>query len=60
MVLDADPLSDIRNTAKIRWVIKNGELYDAESMTEEWPHQKPLPPFFWRERTVNRSTAAPR
>ncbi len=60
VVLDADPLSDIRNTAKIRWVIKNGELYDAESMTEEWPHQKPLPPFFWRERTVNRSTDAQR
>lgn len=60
MVLDADPLSDIRNTAKIRWVIKNGELYDAESMAEEWPHQKPLPPFFWRERTVNRSTDAQR
>ena len=60
VVLDADPLADIHNTAKIRWVVKNGEVFDAEKMRQEWPDQKPLPPFFWRERTVNRSTDAQR
>ena len=50
LVLDADPLSDIHNTTKIRWVIKNGELFDAETMGQEWPQKKALPPFFWRER----------
>jgi len=50
LVLDGDPLADIHNTAALRWVIKNGELYEAESMTQQWPRQKPLPPFFWRER----------
>jgi hypothetical protein len=30
VVLNADPLADIHNTAKIRWVIKNGTVYDAE------------------------------
>src|SRR4029453_18963648 len=60
VVLNADPLSDIRNTARIGWVIKNGVLYDAESMKEEWPEQKPLPPFFWRERTVSRTTDSQR
>ncbi len=50
VVLDADPLGDIHNTTKIRWVIKNGELFDAETMGQEWPQKKALPPFFWRER----------
>jgi imidazolonepropionase-like amidohydrolase len=50
LVLDADPLSDIHNSTKIRWVIKNGELFDAETMGQEWPQKKALPPFFWRER----------
>jgi imidazolonepropionase-like amidohydrolase/Tol biopolymer transport system component len=48
VVLDADPLADIHNTTKIRWVVKNGEVYDAGTMRQEWPAQKPLPPFFWR------------
>jgi imidazolonepropionase-like amidohydrolase len=60
VVLDADPLQDIHNTAQIRWVVKNGEVYNAETMSEEWPQQKPLPPFFWRERSVTTSTDARR
>jgi Tol biopolymer transport system component/imidazolonepropionase-like amidohydrolase len=52
IVLDADPLADIHNTTAIRWVIKNGEVYDAETMRQEWPKQKDLPPFFWREHTT--------
>jgi imidazolonepropionase-like amidohydrolase len=59
LVLDADPLADIHNTAKIKWVIKNGELYDAETMRQEWPKQKELPPFFWRERSVITTTTQP-
>lgn len=47
VVLDANPLDDIHNTVKIHWVVKNGEVYDAETMREEWPQQRDLPPFFW-------------
>jgi imidazolonepropionase-like amidohydrolase len=50
LVLDGDPLQDIHNTSKIRWVIKNGEVFDADTMNQEWPKRKALPPFFWRER----------
>jgi Tol biopolymer transport system component/imidazolonepropionase-like amidohydrolase len=50
VVLDADPLADIHNSAKVRWVVKNGELYDADTMRELWPVEKPLPSFFWRAR----------
>jgi len=60
VVLDADPLADIHNTAKVRWVIKNGQLFDAETMRQEWPQQKELPPFFWRERAATSTDSARR
>jgi hypothetical protein len=47
IVLDANPLEDIYNLEKQRYVVKNGFVYDAESMTELWPSQRPLRPFFW-------------
>jgi imidazolonepropionase-like amidohydrolase len=35
VVLDADPLEDIRNTRKIYAVIKNGELLDRARLLAE-------------------------
>ena len=49
MVLDANPLDDIHNTVKIRWVVKNGELFDAETLKREWPSPRTLPRFFWSD-----------
>jgi Tol biopolymer transport system component len=47
IVLDANPLDDMFNLEKQRYVVKNGFVYDAESMTEIWPAHRPLRPFFW-------------
>jgi imidazolonepropionase-like amidohydrolase len=48
VVLDQNPLTDIRNTNSVRYVMKNGELYDAESLTMIWPDERPLPrPYWW-------------
>jgi Tol biopolymer transport system component len=47
LVLSADPLADIRNTEKIRYVMKNGRLYDAETLAEVWPRQRPFPTPPW-------------
>jgi Tol biopolymer transport system component/imidazolonepropionase-like amidohydrolase len=49
MVLDADPRSDIHNSTKIRWVVKNGEVWEAETMKELWPREQPPPKFFWKK-----------
>jgi len=38
-VLDRNPLDDIRNTMSIRWVMKNGRLYDGNTLDELWPRQ---------------------
>ena len=47
-VLDGNPLTDIRQTNTVRYVMKNGELYDADSLTMIWPDARPLPrPFWW-------------
>ena len=43
IVMDRSPLDDIRNTNSVRMVMKNGELYDAETLDQVWPQQKKLP-----------------
>ncbi len=41
MVLNANPIENIRHTADIRYVMKAGVLYDANSLDELWPTQRP-------------------
>ncbi len=40
VVLDEDPLENIRNTNSIRYVIKNGVVYEGNTLTEIWPHYR--------------------
>jgi hypothetical protein len=48
-VLDANPLENIRNTNTVRYVMKNGRLYEAETLREVWPRQRDLPKLWWQE-----------
>ena len=50
IVLDANPLDDIHNTVKIRWVVKNGEVWEADTMKKLWPREEPAPEFFWKKK----------
>jgi cytosine/adenosine deaminase-related metal-dependent hydrolase len=47
LVLDRNPLENIRNTTALRYVMKNGELYEAETLDQVWPAQKKLPRQYW-------------
>jgi len=47
VILDRDPLADIRNTNSVRWVMKNGELYEGETLTRVWPSRQELPRLWW-------------
>lgn len=47
LVLDADPVDDLRNTTSLRYVIKGGRLYDADTLDEQWPRKRPLGPLYW-------------
>jgi imidazolonepropionase-like amidohydrolase len=43
VVLDANPLDDIRNTNRIRYVVKNGVVHDGNTLDEIWPRARPFP-----------------
>ena len=48
VVLDKNPLEDIRNTNTISLVMKNGRLYDGTTLDEVWPQKRKLPTFAWQ------------
>ena len=56
LVLNRNPLADIRNTNTIRYVMKNGRLYDGDSLDEVWPRQKKLEGFWWSGREPEMAT----
>ena len=48
VILDKSPLDDIHNSNAVHWVMKNGELFEGETLNEVWPEQKKLEPlWFW-------------
>jgi imidazolonepropionase-like amidohydrolase len=47
VVLDANPLDDIRNTNRIGFVMKNGRLYVGDSLDEVWPRQRKMELHDW-------------
>ena len=47
-VLDRNPLEDITNINSHRYVMKNGRLYDANTLAEVWPQQRPAPKRWWQ------------
>jgi Tol biopolymer transport system component/imidazolonepropionase-like amidohydrolase len=46
VVLDGNPLEDIRQSERILMVMKDGVLYDAD-LNEVWPAQRSVPPLRW-------------
>ncbi|MDE2805639.1 MAG: amidohydrolase family protein [Gemmatimonadota bacterium] len=50
VVLDGNPLQDIRNVAQIRYVMKGGVLYSGTDAARVWPDPRPAPrPYSMRE-----------
>ena len=47
IVLDANPLDDIKNTNTIKYVMKNGRVYEGNTLNEIWPRQRPMPKQWW-------------
>jgi hypothetical protein len=48
VILDRDPLSDIRNTLAISMVMQSGQLYDGSTLDLLWPVERPFPrPWYW-------------
>lgn len=49
VVLDANPLENIRNSNTVRMVMKNGRLYNADTLAEIYPRERTAPEFYWQE-----------
>lgn len=47
MIMDRNPLENIRNTETIRFVMINGVLYDTANMDEVYPEKRARGKFFW-------------
>lgn len=47
LVMDKNPLDNIRNTESIRYTMVNGRLYDAETMNEIGNYGRKRGKFFW-------------
>lgn len=47
VIMDANPLTNIRNTNTIRYVVKNGRLYDGNTLDEIYPTPRKLDISGW-------------
>jgi imidazolonepropionase-like amidohydrolase len=47
LVLDRNPLDNLRHTNSIRYVMKNGEIYEGDSLATIWPTVRTQPAPFW-------------
>lgn len=48
LILDKNPLENIRHSEAINSIMKNGRLYDANSLDQTYPENKKLPEQPWR------------
>jgi len=49
IVLDANPLDEIRNSEQVRYTMINGRIYDAHSMNEIGNHPRERRAFYWEK-----------
>jgi imidazolonepropionase-like amidohydrolase len=47
VILNSNPLDDIRSSMDIRYVMKNGELYEGDTLDRIWPTPRPFPTPYW-------------
>ncbi len=48
LIMDENPLENIRNSNTLTHVIKNGKVYDANTLDEVWPEEKKAETFNWQ------------
>jgi hypothetical protein len=49
IILDKNPLENIRNTNSITHVMKNGRLYEGNTLDEVYPRKQKAPVFNWHK-----------
>lgn len=51
VIMDKNPLENIRNTNSIRYVMRNGRLYDGNTLDQVAPVAQKAPEFNWQSST---------
>ncbi|TAE62009.1 MAG: hypothetical protein EAY68_09450, partial [Bacteroidetes bacterium] len=51
VIMDANPLTNIRNTNTIKYVMKNGRLYSGDTLDEIYPTPRKLDITPWTKPT---------
>lgn len=59
VVLNSNPLENIRNTLDIGHVMQGGVLRDADTLDEVWPNNKPFGPRPWDNLDIYRNDNRP-
>jgi imidazolonepropionase-like amidohydrolase len=60
VILDENPLEDIHNTNTVYYVMKNGELFDGDTLDQIWPVEKKLEGMYWWKNGPPPKTSPPR
>ena len=47
LVLNSNPLEDIRSTTDILYVVKDGVVYEGSTLDEVWPESRPYGEYPW-------------
>lgn len=53
VILNSDPLDDLRNSRDISLVMKNGRLWESATLSTVWPENETMPSFYWEDRRPN-------
>ena len=53
VILNSNPLDAIHNTRDIQYIMKDGVLYDDETLETLWPYQKPAPKWKYQDKKRN-------
>ena len=48
VILNENPLENIRNSNSVHYVIKDGFIYDADNLSQLHPREKEAAPFIWQ------------
>jgi imidazolonepropionase-like amidohydrolase/Tol biopolymer transport system component len=59
LILDKDPLADIRNSEAVETVILNGRVYDAARLDQVYPEVEPREPLWFERGADGRLLVAP-
>ncbi len=53
LILSKNPLENLRHTNTLTHVIKNGKVYDANTLDEVWPKKQKAETFHWQTKKPN-------